>query len=153
MSLIPEEELKPSNGVNFAPMIDFLFLMLALFATLALTRAALYDSSIDLAQVKTENSNTSSLNEKEIYKINLSIDTNGNYRWVTEFSEYQLQSPIQVQSEISKQFEAGLIPKDKQNTLVLLHIDRMAPWDSVARLIFAIKEIGFEVHPIYESEK
>jgi len=153
MSLIPEEELKPSNGVNFAPMIDFLFLMLALFATLALTRAALYDSSIDLAQVKTSDSNISDLNEKEIYKINLSIDTNGHYRWVTEFSEYLLQSPIQVQNEISKQFQSGLIPKDKQNTLVLLHIDRMAPWDSVARLIFAIKEIGFEVHPIYESEK
>ena len=152
MSLIPEEELKPSHGMNFAPMIDFLFLMLALFATLALTRSALYDSSIDLAQVKTEGSDAS-IDEKDIYKINLSIDTNGHYRWVTEFSEYLLQSPMQVQDEISKQFQNGLIPKEKENTLFLLHIDRMAPWDSVASLIFAIKEVGFDVHPIYESKK
>jgi biopolymer transport protein ExbD len=151
MSLIPEEELKPSNGMNFAPMIDFLFLMLALFATLALTRSALYDASIDLAQVKVNKN--SNMIENEIYKINLSIDVNGHYRWVTEFNEYLLKSALQVQDEISKQYQTGLIPKDKKDTLVLLHIDRLAPWDSVASLIFAIKEIGFDVHPIYESEK
>ena len=51
MELIPHDELKPAQSFNFAPMIDFLFLMLALFASLAVSRAALYDAEVDLVQL------------------------------------------------------------------------------------------------------
>ena len=44
MSLVPEEKLKPNLTINLAPMIDFLFLMLAFFATLAVTRVTLFDT-------------------------------------------------------------------------------------------------------------
>ncbi len=46
MDLIPHEEIKPAQNFNFAPMIDFLFLMLSLFATLAISRAVLYDAEV-----------------------------------------------------------------------------------------------------------
>ncbi|MBU6447197.1 MAG: hypothetical protein KGQ49_07350, partial [Verrucomicrobia bacterium] len=54
MELVPHDELKHTQSFNFAPMIDFLFLMLSLFATLAISRAALYDAEIELAQLKPE---------------------------------------------------------------------------------------------------
>lgn len=153
MGLIPEEELKPNIGMNFAPMIDFLFLMLALFATLAVTRSALYDSSIDLAKLKASESNNVALTEKDFHRIHLSIDQKGLYYWVTEFNEHLMQTTEQMQQELTKQHQLGLIPKDKAQTMILLHIDRQAPWDAVAQLIFAVKEIGFDVHPIHESDE
>ncbi|MGD2169434.1 MAG: biopolymer transporter ExbD [Chlamydiota bacterium] len=152
MSLIPDEELKPNVGINFAAMIDFLFLMLALFSTLAVTRATLYDSAIDLAQLNSKQGNNLALNEQDFHRVNLSIDHKGDYHWVTEFNEHLMQTTAQVQEELTKQYQTGLLPKNKQQTLVLLHIDRSAPWDSIAKLIFSIKEVGFDVHPIYESE-
>lgn len=153
MGLIPDEELKPNIAMNFAPMIDFLFLMLALFATLALTRSALYDSSIDLAKLKANETDNMVLTEKDLHRIHLSIDQKGQYHWVTEFNEHLMQTTDQMQQELAKQHHLGLIPKDKRQTMVLLHIDRKAPWNAVAQLVFAIKEIGFDVHPIHESDK
>ena len=50
MSIIPDEELKGFGGLNLAPMVDFLFLVVAVFATLAVTKAALYDSEVQACQ-------------------------------------------------------------------------------------------------------
>ena len=52
--IVPEEKLKPKLSINLAPMIDFLFLMLAFFATLAITRATLFDTKLDLVQLEKE---------------------------------------------------------------------------------------------------
>ena len=86
MELIPHDELKPASNFNFAPMIDFLFLMLALFATLAVSRAALYDTEVELVELKPEKG-AASLRAKEIQQINLSITAAGGYKWLTEFQE------------------------------------------------------------------
>ena len=43
-----------------------------------------------------------------------------------------------------------MLGKDKAKTEVLLHIDKQAPWESISQLIFAIKEMGFNAHPVYE---
>ena len=47
--MIPEDELAPTPKINFAPMVDFLFLTLTVFAVLAISRSPLFDSRIELA--------------------------------------------------------------------------------------------------------
>ncbi|MBX7065794.1 MAG: biopolymer transporter ExbD [Parachlamydiales bacterium] len=151
MELVPHDELKPSQSFNFAPMIDFLFLMLSLFATLAISRAALYDSEVELVELKPEKG-AASLRAKEVQQINLSITSNGGYKWMTEFQEYPMETVQAIQEELARQYQIGALPEDKSKTEVLLHIDRKAPWDPIAKAIFAIREIGFSARPVYDSK-
>lgn len=152
MELIPHDELKPVHHFNFAPMIDFLFLMLALFATLAISRAALYDSEVELVELKPEKG-AASLRSKQVQQINLSITALGGYKWLTEFQEYPMETVQAIQEELARQYQMGALPEDKTKTEVLLHIDRKAPWDPIAKAIFAIREVGFNARPVYDVEK
>ena len=152
MSLIPEEEIKRHSSVNLAPMVDFLFLVVAVFATLAVTRTALYDSDLSLVKVKTEENLKEQLAKKELYIIHLSIDEQGRYKWLTEFNEYWLDGIAAIRQELERQQNLGLLPREKEKTKVLLHIDKQAQWDPIAQLIFAIRETGFEIHPVYDFE-
>ena len=150
MDLVPHDEFKPFQGFNFAPMIDFLFLMLALFASLALSRAALYDSEIELVELKPEKG-ASSIRTKEIHQIHLSITNTGTFKWLTEFQEYPMETVQQIQEELARQYQMGALPRDKTKTEVLLHIDRKAPWEPIAKAIFGIREVGFNARPVYDS--
>lgn len=150
MDLIPEEELNPKTSFNFAPMIDFLFLMLALFATLAVTRATLFDTQLSLAQLKPETGAERIHSKEDLHQINLSISDFGEYKWITEIHSYPMDNVQKIQQEIARQYSIAILPSDKTKTQVLLHIDKKAPWDPIAQMIFGIREIGFEVHPIYE---
>lgn len=145
MSIIPEEEIQRSSSVNLAPMIDFLFLVIAIFATLAVTRSALFDNDIELVKVRPFEKQS-----KQQYIINLSIDGQGRYKWITECNEYWMQSISAITQELQQQQTLGLLPKEKEKTKVLLHIDRQSQWDCIARLIFAVKESGFDIHPVYD---
>lgn len=131
-------------------MIDFLFLMLALFATLAVSRAALYDAEVELVELKPEKG-AASLRAKEIQQINLSISSTGGYKWLTEFQEHPMETVQAIQEELSRQYQLGALPQDKSKTEVLLHIDRKAPWEPIAKVIFAIREIGFNARPVYDT--
>ena len=148
MSIIPDENLKGQLNFNFAPMIDFLFLMLALFATLAMSRSALQDAEIDLVQLKTEKG--ASLRPKEGEKVHLSITETGSFKWMTEFQKYPMENVKAIQEELVRQYQIGALAQDKTTTQVLLHIDQKAPWSAVADAIFAIKEVGFNASPVYE---
>ena len=148
MEMIPHDELNKSQTFNFAPMIDFLFLMLALFATLAMSRAALSDTEIDLAKVKTKSKATPSA--AQIHSIHLSINAEGKYKWLTEFQEYAMETPLAIQEELARQYALNALPQDKAHTEILLHIDKQAPWEPIAQAIFAVKEIGFTARPVYE---
>lgn len=152
MELIPYDELKPSHGFIFAPMLDFFFLMLSLFATLAMSRAALYDAEVELVELKPEKG-AASLRAKEIQQIHLSINSLGSYKWLTEFQEYPMETVRAIQEELARQYQMGVLPEDKSKTEVLLHIDQKAPWDPIAKVIFAIREVGFSAHPVYDGEK
>jgi len=132
-------------------MIDFLFLMLALFATLAVSRAALYDSQVELVQLKPEKG-AASLRAKEIQQVNLSISPSGGYKWMTEFQEYPMESVQAIQEELARQYQLGALPQDKTKTEVLLHIDKKAPWEPIAKVIFAIREVGFNARPVYDAD-
>lgn len=152
MELIPHDEIKLSNQWNFAPMIDFLFLMLALFATLAISRAALYDTDIELTQLKKESKSLPS-QSKQLHQIHLSINQEGTYHWMTELQKYPMSTPQAIQEELAKQHQMNILPENKEETEILLHIDQKAPWDAVVKVIFAIREIGFEARPVYDASR
>jgi biopolymer transport protein ExbD len=149
MELIPHNELRPSQNFNFAPMIDFLFLMLALFATLTISRAALFDSEIHLVELTQSPGQLPIGATQENHQLNLSITAEGKYKWITEFNQYPMDSTQAVQEELSKQYLMGSLSQDKTKTEILLHIDKQTPWQPIAEIIFAIKEVGFNAYPVY----
>jgi biopolymer transport protein ExbD len=150
MDLIPEEELSQKGGVNLAPMVDFLFLVLAVFATMAITRAALFDHEIELVKVKTEREGYTAPGYNEHVIVNIGVTADGKYKWITEVNEFLVGSTQGLQKELQREQELGLLPRDASQVKVLLHIDREAHWEAIAQAIFAVKEAGFEIHPVYE---
>ena len=153
MSLIPEEELKSFGSINLAPMVDFLFLVVAVFATLAVTKAALYDSEIKLVKVEPASENSPFIGHNDYYIINLSVNDQGQYKWITEFNEYLIDGVQGIQKELKNQQDLGLLPREKEKTKVLLHVDREAKWEPIAQVIFAIRQTGFDIHPVYDFEQ
>lgn len=152
MSFLPEEEVKGQTGLNMAPMIDFLFLMLMFFACLSITRMATRDTNIDLVDVKPEQSSNVARGDEELKLVNISILTDGQYRWVTDVHDYPLATADEIRDELQQQYRKGLLPKSKQQTQVLLKIDRAAQWEPILEAIFAIREAGFEAYPVYEPK-
>ncbi len=149
--MFSHDELKTGHSFNFAPMIDFLFLMLALFATLAVSRSVLFDTQVELVELKSEvNVKERARVEAERHPVHLSITAEGKYKWLTEFQEYPMENSKAIQEELSRQYTLGALPSEKKFTEVLLHIDRQAPWDKIANVIFAIREVGFTARPVYE---
>ena len=153
MSFIPEDELKSRASLNLAPMIDFLFLMLMFFATLAVTRVTTKDTAIELVEIKPEGRVATTALDTDIHVINISILADGKYKWVTELRDYPMDSAAELGQELQKQYEKGLLPEDKNQTQVFLKIDKNATWDPILRAIFAIREVGYDVRPVYEPER
>lgn len=155
MSLIPEEELIRSKGVNLAPMVDFLFLILAVFAVLAVTRTALYDSELNLVKMDSSQNSSPSFSDNSFpdCTVLLSINEKGQYKWVTEFNEFIFEGVSAIKQELIKQQQLGLLPEQREKIKVLLHIDRDAKWQKIAEVIFAVKEAGFSISPVYDPVK
>ena len=157
MSLIPEEEFKRSSTINLAPMVDFLFLVIAVFATMAITRAALYDNEVNLVKISPEKEALSARPSRpsgaeKPYLVNVSITEDGKYKWLTEVSEFIMENPASIKKELLKQQQLGLIPEESSQTKILLHIDRNAKWEPIAQAIFTLREAGFHIHPVYEPD-
>lgn len=148
MQLIPHDEFKIGQSFNFTPMIDFLFLMLSLFATLAISRAKLFDSEVSLVTLKP--SEKKAVHSQEIFQINLSISANGEYKWLTEYEEYPMDGIVAIQQELARQYQIGVLSPDKEKTEIRLHIDQKTPWKPIAEAIFAVRELGFKAYPVYE---
>lgn len=150
MSLIPEEELKRQEKLNLAPMVDFLFLVIAIFATLAVAKAALYDSEVSLVKVRPAQEDSPITAHDPSYMVVLAVTEKGEYKWISEFNEFMMESVEAIQQELEKQQRLGLLPKESERTKVLLHIDKNARWETVAELIFSVRKAGFKIHPVYE---
>lgn len=148
-TMIPEEELSVRRGLNLTPMVDFLFLILAVFAVLSVSRTALYDSEVNLVKMDSHTPPPSITESQSGCTILLSVNDHGQYKWVTEFNEFILETVESVKSELYRQEDLGHLPADKNKTKVLLHIDKDANWNSIARIIFAIKETGYQISPVY----
>jgi biopolymer transport protein ExbD len=150
MDLIPDEELKPKGLMNLTPMVDFLFLVIAIFATLALTRTALFDSEVNLASVKEESLLSSPLANSN-YTVILGVTKEGSYKWLTEFNEYAMEGISPILNELANQTELGLLPQEAEKTKILLHVDKNAEWEPIVQLIYSLKKTGYTVHPVYEK--
>lgn len=153
MSFIPDDEIKGRVALNLAPMIDFLFLLLMFFATLAVTRVTTKDTDIQLVEVKPETKATTTAADSDFKIINISILADGKYKWVTEVRDYPMAATDEIKQELQKQYEKGLLPEDKLQTQILLKIDKSAQWEPILKAIFAIREAGFEVRPVYEPDQ
>ncbi len=149
MSFISNEEIKGTSTMNMAPMIDFLFLMLMFFACLAISRVTTKDTEIDLVNASPNTDIVLSDATSEIKVVNISISEEGEYKWVTEIRDYIMNTPDAIAQELNLQYEKGILPSDRLNTQVLLKIDRNATWEPILKAIFAIRDAGFEVHPVY----
>lgn len=152
MNLVPEEEFKRSISMNLAFMVDFLFLIIAMFATMAITKSYLVDNDISLVAMKPKKEIITPSHEASCL-VNISITEDGHYKWITEVNEFLIPSPQGIQSELNRQQKSGLIPSNKEQTRVLLHIDKGAQWDAIAQAIFAIKQSGFQIYPVYEPSE
>ena len=152
MDLIPEEELKPKGLMNLTPMVDFLFLVIAVFATLTITRTALFDSEISLANVSKKEFTEAAVDTLD-YTVNLGITKTGQYKWITEFNEYVMQDIPSILQELSKQQQLGLLSLDTSKIKILLHVDKKAEWDPVVQLIYSLKKTGYPIHPVYEKNE
>jgi biopolymer transport protein ExbD len=150
MSFIPDDDFKGRVALNLAPMIDFLFLMLIFFATLAVTRATTKDTEIDLVEIKPETKAGAAIADSDFKIITLNIGPEGKYKWVTEIHDYPMETADDIQRELQTQYEKGQLPEDKLKTQILLKIDKQAQWEPILRAIFAIRDAGFEVRPVYE---
>lgn len=150
MSYVPYDELKERGGITMAPMIDFLFLMMAVFASLAVSRIVMRDTDIELVQSKVESNPAS--NPQDFKLINISVSENGTYKWITEIRDHLMESPEKITQELESQYSKGLLPEDKLKTQVLLKIDREAKWEPILKVLLAVRDAGFEVRPVYEPE-
>jgi biopolymer transport protein ExbD len=157
MPFLPEHEIKSKGGISLAPMIDFLFLMLVFFASLAISRITTKDTEIDLVKVNYETASPTVINSSNEYPndlkiINITISKESEYQWVTDIRDYKINSANEVKEELIKQYKRGLLPEDMSKTQVMLKIDKNAKWEPILKLIFAVRDAGFEVHPLYEPE-
>jgi biopolymer transport protein ExbD len=153
LDLIPDEKLKAPPSFSPAPMLDFFFLMLAFFATLAVTRITLFDTKLDLVQLSKEPNASQVYPTNESIHVNISITDGGDYRWITDIHDYPMETPERIQKELLYQYSIGVLPSEKAKTQVLLHVDKKAPWEKIAKLIFAVREVGFEAHPVYQPNE
>jgi biopolymer transport protein ExbD len=154
MSFIPEEELQnKGSGFHMAPMIDFLFLMLMFFASLAVSRVTTKDTEIALVKVKPETISSPTGEDNDYKIIHISINAKGEYKWVTEIRDYAMETAQDIAKELEQQYHKGLLPEDKLKTQVMLKIDKHATWDPILKAIFAIRDAGFEVRPVYELDE
>ncbi len=150
MSFIPTEEQR--DRLNLAPMLDFLFLMLVFFATIAVSRASTQDTNIDLVKVQPETKASSANPTADKKIIMVSVNAEGKYQWITEMRDYPMETEAEIAKELKNQYSQGLLPEDKEKTQVLVRIDKEAKWEPILKLIFAIRDAGFTVHPVYEPE-
>ena len=145
MSLVPDEHFSPRLSFNFAPMVDFLFIVIAIFAVIAITRKALYDADVNLVQHDAPK--VKSTPSAQSNTINLSISAHGEYKWLEASEEQTFKSIQAVKEALVQQHE------DPSQNQILLHIDQNAQWTSIAKLIFAMHEEGFTVYPVYEKKE
>jgi biopolymer transport protein ExbD len=153
MSFVPQEELQANQTQSLAPMIDFLFLMLMFFATLAVSRVTTRETEIDLVEIRPETHKEVAHAETDRKTVHVTVDKEGRYQWVTDLQDHQLTSPEAVVRELFAQQKHGLLPNESDRTEVLLRVDKEAQWEPVLRLIFAVRDAGFAVHPLYIPEE
>jgi biopolymer transport protein ExbD len=138
--LVPEKFLQEQKSFNFAPIVDFLFILLAIFALLVFTQS-----------IFTRDQTAASPHNQLTTPVVLTINEKGEYEWITEFNEFLLGDTGAVIREVQKQQQLGFLPQESRHIKILLEIHRNTKWHEVAHALFAIREAGFSVSPVYSA--
>ena len=149
MNLMPEEDLTQRASVNLAPMVDFLFLILAVFAVLSITTSKVFMEEIDLAQ--SEDVDESSLASFEMEPLHLFVNKEGEYLLQQEDALLKFHKCQHLAHELHEQQASGQLPEDTSKVNILLHIDRQAEWEFVMQLLLGLQNAGFNVQTVYQQ--
>jgi biopolymer transport protein ExbD len=153
MSFLPDEAFKSQGRFSMAPMVDFLFLMLLFFVTLAVARDHTHATHIELVEVDSKASSSVAAAETDsapLKVIHIAIAESGSYQWQFNSHLYELSTPAELQHELLQQYEKGHLPADKSQTQLLLSIDQKARWEAILPAMMAIRDAGFDVYPVYQ---
>lgn len=151
MSFLPEEDLKARVSLNLAPMIDFLFLMLVFFASLAISRVMTLETDVDLATVQSGASlgrESGASRPKQV--ISLSISSDGKYSWISQNQPLPMSSADEVIRNLQQKHRHGQSPEDRSKTEVFVKIDQNTRWQPIITLLSAVKRSGFPIYALYQ---
>ena len=137
--MIPDDELTPKASISFAPMVDFLFIVIAIFAVIAISRKSLFDTHLSLVEA-TGQGPTAMHHANQT--VSLSISPEGEYKLINATENLILDDVEAIKQELKKH----------QKTEILLHIDKHAEWQPIAKLIYSMHEEGVQVYPVYEKK-
>lgn len=151
MSFVPENEIKTVRGHSLAAFLSLLLILLLLIACLGMERLPLSSSPIRLVQITPERLPASRREPLETKIIPIAVSALGTYQWITEVHDYDMANPEAIVHELRKQYDKGLLPEDKSKTVILLKVDRQAPWEAVLKLMVAVQGEGFDLRPLYEA--
>ncbi len=149
MSLIPDEELNCQRGMNLAPMVDFLFLIIAILSTMVLTKAFLFDSNLEMAKVQTSQELAQNTDPRGL--LHLALDPSGNCRWLLENAAPKATELTHLSEDVQAFQKLGLFPSS-DNVKIFLHIDSHTEWGTAINAILAARETGYSVHPVFEKK-
>ena len=151
VQMIPDDELKQFEKVQWAPMVDFLFIVIIVFATIAITRNVVHDRELRLAKALGKKESTLTMERQTSHIVNLSINHLGKYKWLSESNELFFENAKQLSERLILLKNQKKLPTQANRVKILLHIDKTAPWQPIADVIFAVRDAGYDVHPVYQS--
>lgn len=139
--------LKQDRPLNLAPCIDFLFILLVIFATAAISREVARTTQVNLVRIEQGNQKPSAAPHKSLV---ITVDPSGHYIWNAQLKDYPMPSAQSVQKELRLRKKST--SHKNERPVVYLRIDAKAPWSSVATLITAIEEVGFSALPLLQDK-
>lgn len=144
MTLLPEDAPSPPM-INFAPMVDFLFLIVTAFAVIATARSPLFDVQVQLKEADKEALQHLHATDNTGRAFNITITEGGDYFWLTQGGRL----PIKGADALKEMFQ--WLTQESGSFPVYLHIDKNAKWEGVSDVIMAAKQVGLDVYPVHKD--
>jgi biopolymer transport protein ExbD len=148
MNLLPDEDMSHRASINLAPMVDFLFLILAVFAVLSITSSKMFVEEIELAQTDEVNEAISYADQEPLH---LFVNKEGEYILQKDNTPYKFFRCQHLNHELQKMRSSGELPYDPKKVSILLHIDKQAEWESVMQLLLSLQNGGYQVQTVYSQ--
>ena len=153
MGLIPEEELKGRFSLNLAPMVDFLYVVIVIFAILIVTKSPLFEEQIKLVKMTGQAERLQPNATPTQAVMHIAVHANGTYGWQVGERKESFSQVEELEKRLIELKNRGDLPLPNPETKVLLHIDKQAQWKRIAAAIFGIKKIGYQIHPVFEMDQ
>lgn len=151
MSLIPEEHCRTELNLHFAPLVDFLFIIVAVLALLITTQKTLYRAQVNLIQNEMPMGKVPT--DARSHALHLGISASGQYQWLDPARTQIFETIHMLKRALFDQINQDNLSSDPCKKPIFLHIDRKAQWSMIGTLLLALHQEGFIVYPIYEKRK